>query len=291
MSTGLDLPRLREWIGRREEKADILSPQLVAAFSATILDVAQAAETGDAAPAGIHWCLAQPTAPMSGLGEDGHPARGGFLPPVPLPRRMWAGSRVTFGERIRIGDAIERTSTVKEVQAKTGTAGQLCFVTVEHVLTTERREVVREEQDLVYRQPPAPRPLGDAASAKRPTESVDTHVPDLTRTVEPSPVLLFRYSALTFNGHRIHYDRPYATGIEGYGGLVVHGPLQATLLLHLSAEMNGGVPPRRFSFRALRPLLDTEPIVLSGRRAGTAQAELWTGPDGNAPFVSAQACW
>jgi 3-methylfumaryl-CoA hydratase len=132
MSMVLDLPRLREWIGRREEKVDILSPQLVAAFSATILDEAQAAETRDAAPAGIHWCLAQPSVPMSGLGEDGHPARGGFLPPVPLPRRMWAGSRVTFGERIRIGDAIERTSTVKEVQARTGATGQLCFVTVEH---------------------------------------------------------------------------------------------------------------------------------------------------------------
>jgi hydroxyacyl-ACP dehydratase HTD2-like protein with hotdog domain len=156
---------------------------------------------------------------------------------------------------------------------------------------TERGEAVREEQNLVYREPPAPRRLGNETSAECPAESADKRVPDLTRTVESSPVLLFRYSALTFNGHRIHYDRPYVTGVEGYSGLVVHGPLQVTLLLHLAAEMNGAVPPRRFSFRALRPLLDTEPIVLSGRRAGTAQAELWTGPDGNVPFVSAQAYW
>lgn len=285
MNSTLDLELLRQWIGRTESRSDVVTPQLVAGFRATILDESGSGDRGGDAPAGIHWCLAAATAPMSGIGEDGHPERGGFLPPVPLPRRMWAGSRTSFGDALRMGDTVERQSTIKSVAAKTGSTGPLCFVTVEHVYGTDRGEAIREEQDLVYRDaggsgnPPTIEATGEAIR------------PDRTRSIAPSPVLLFRYSALTFNGHRIHYDRPYATEVEGYGGLVVHGPLQATLLLHLATGMRDGKMPRSFQFRAKRPLLDTDKLVMSGKWRSDTEVDLWTGPNAGAPFVSAGASW
>jgi len=290
MSGEIDIAQLQEWVGRQETRADVVSEQLVSAYRATLLDNVEPVLAGELAPAGIHWCLAQHTAPMHALGPDGHPARGGFLPPVPLPRRMWAGSRIRFGAELRVGDRIERTSTVADVSLKAGASGQLCFVTVEHVFRSDRGEAVREEQDLVYREPAPSRKTGTAAEGERARPGTELGQPERTRSLEASPVLLFRYSALTFNGHRIHYDYRYATETENYPGLVVHGPLQAALLLALAEEMRSE-PPRRFEFRARRALFDSEPIVLNGLWRDAEVLDLWTGAPGQAPHVSATASW
>ena len=214
----LDLDHLRQWIGRSTEAVDIVTAQLVKGLRATLFQDIGEPKAGDAAPWTTHWCLAQPVFPMSQLGPDGHPTRGGFLPPVPLPRRMWAGGEIEFLQALRVGDESTRTSRISDVTMKTGSTGVLCFVSVEHTVTTPRGVAIRERQDIVYRDMGGAAP---AASAKAPppppvAKHRETHVSD--------PVLLFRYSALTFNGHRIHYDRDYVTKVEGYPGLIFHGP-------------------------------------------------------------------
>lgn len=266
-ATSLDIAHLQTWEGRTEEVRDTVTPWLVAAFRAT-LDIGPGdmdpgePRPGDPVPYGLHWCLALPTAPMAAIGEDGHPARGGFLPPVPLPRRMWAGGRLKFLDLLRVGDIVTRTSQVKSVGLKQGRTGDLVFVLVEHRVSTERGPAIVEEHDIVYRGLDAP-----AVGAGGPrTPGLDA---SLRERITPSPVLLFRYSALTFNGHRIHYDRPYVTEVEGYPGLIVHGPLQATLLMQLASRMFGG-PLGAFQFRAVKPLFDLGPFTLAGRLDGRA---------------------
>jgi 3-methylfumaryl-CoA hydratase len=286
----LDLGPLREWVGRSETASDIVTERLAQAYRATVCDSAEPVTLGGPAPAGIHWCLAPQIVPMSGIGRDGHPERGGFLPPVPLPRRMWAGSRIRFADPLRVGDRIERSSRVADVRAKTGASGELCFVTVEHVVRTERGEAVHEDQDLVFRDAPTDaRPAPLEARTKAPAAPLPA--PNRVRNVEASPVLLFRFSALTFNGHRIHYDRRYATEVEAYGGLVVHGPLQAALLLDLATTMRDGAPPDEFEFRAMRPLLDVEDIVLAGRWRDQTTLDLSCGRDADTRSVAALALW
>ena len=282
--TELDLDRLRSWTGRTERQRDLLTARLVTAYRATLQDDARPAELGEAAPLGIHACLAPPIAPMSALGRDGHPARGGFLPPVPLPRRMWAGSRLRFFDDLLVEDDVERQSTVIDVTQKRGRTGPLCFVTVEHVYSTSRGEAVREEQDIVYRG------LDASPAARAPTGSAPVESgAELQRVVDASPVLLFRYSALTFNGHRIHYDRRHAVEAEGYSGLVVHGPLQAALLLLLAAGARRDGRVLRFEWRGLRPLQDGEPIVLCGAWRDGTTLDLWTGPARQDPYLTAAA--
>jgi 3-methylfumaryl-CoA hydratase len=286
----LDVEGLREWIGRSETAADIVTDRLVQAYRATVGDSAEPVSPGAPAPAGIHWCLAPPIVPMSRIGPDGHPERGGLLPPVPLPRRMWAGSRVRFVDPLRVGDGVERVSRIADVKAKTGASGELCFVTVEHSIRTERGEAVREEQDLVFRE--APGEKGPAGSRRiTGAEAERLPAPDLVREIDASPVLLFRFSALTFNGHRIHYDQRYATEVESYGGLVVHGPLQAALLLDLATTMRGGAAPDRFEFRAIRPLLDCDGISLAGRWSNPTTLDLSSGPNASVRCIAAQAFW
>jgi 3-methylfumaryl-CoA hydratase len=286
MTEEFDIAALSAWVGRSETRSDIVTAQLVSAYRATVSDQEILPAHGDVAAPGLHWCLATPIAAMSALGPDGHPARGGFLPPIPLPRRMWAGSRVAFLAPLRIGDEVERASSIKSVEAKSGRSGRLVFVTVEHVYRIAAGDAVREEQDLVFREPVA-------AETPRPSEGSITDVPppDKTRSVEPSPVLLFRFSALTFNGHRIHYDRRYATEVEFYPGLVVHGPLQAALLLDLAASMRDGAAPRRFEFRAARPLFDDQPFVLSGRWLDGSTLALSSGVVHQPPAMVATARW
>ena len=279
----LDLTHLRGWIGRTEIQHDYLRAWLATAYRATLLDDARPAEPGEVAPQGIHACLAPPIAPMGALGPDGHPARGGFLPPVPLPSRMWAGSRIRFLDDLLVDDEVERRSTVAEVVLKRGRTGPLCFVTVEHVYSTGRGEAVREEQDIVYRRNCGTTAAGGASASAAPSGA------ELRRVVEPSPVLLFRYSALTFNCHRIHYDRRHATETEGYSGLVVHGPLQAALLLLLAGQAHATRRVARFEWRARRALLDSEPIVLCGAWREDAALDLWTGPDRADPTITAVA--
>jgi 3-methylfumaryl-CoA hydratase len=286
MTEELDIAALRAWVGRSETRSDVVAARLVSAYHATVSDQETSAASGDAAPPGIHWCLATPIAAMSALGPDGHPARGGFLPPIPLPRRMWAGSRIEFLAPLRVGDEVERTSTIKSVEAKTGRSGRLVFVTVEHLYRSTAGDAVREEQDLVFREATA---AGTAPSS----EPGETRLPppDRTRRIEPSPVLLFRFSALTFNGHRIHYDRRYAMEVESYPGLVVHGPLQAALLVDLAASMRDGAAPRRFEFRAQRPLFDDRPFVLSGRWLDGSALALSSGVEHQPPAMVATARW
>ena len=252
------------WIGRSEIREDVLTTGLLARFKATLdqpLD-------DDIAPQGLHWCLCLPDAPTSRLGADGHPIRDdrptSFLPPIPLPRRMWASSAVEFLGPIQAGDIIRRVSTVEKISEKTGSSGSLVFVDVVHETQANGRIVVQERQTIVYRDastaPATPRP---ADCAEPPLSGWDWH-----RAITPSEPLLFRYSALTFNSHRIHYDLPYAQGEEGYRGLVVHGPLTASLLLDLAARHLGSNRLTRFAFRGQSPAFAGEPLYLVGKQDG-----------------------
>ncbi len=268
-------------IGNRETRTDILTPALAARFAATIdRDV-----RGDVAPQGIHWCLCTPEAATDALGPDGHPAGGGgFLPPSPLPRRMWASSDVTFRAPIPVGAAIRRESTIASATEKRGSSGALLFVTVDHVTHADGIVAIEETQTLVYREADT----GTAPAAPPPAPKPDEAPWHWRRGMVPTEPLLFRYSALTFNSHRIHYDQPYATAAEGYRGLVVHGPLMATLLLDLCDRELGLNALARFTFRAVSPAFVEEPLVLLGRREGDGLVLAARGGDGRT-VVSATA--
>ena len=256
---------LKAWNGRTEILNDIVTAAPVRMLRAT-LDL-PADESLHALPPLWHWLYFLPSARQSELGPDGHPKRGGFLPPVPLPRRMWAGGQLAFFHPLRIGDAIERVSTIDDVTVKSGRSGELCFVRVRHEINSPRGLALREFHDIVYRPNPVP---GAPAAAADPA-------PDglWSERIVPDDELLFRYSALTFNGHRIHYDRNYVTGVEGYPGLIVHGPLLATLLAGLGGRGFAGREPRSFSFRALKPVFDLHPFDICGKPDGSDAADLW----------------
>lgn len=267
------------WIGRSETRHDQLTPALLARFCATIDSEA----ASDTAPQGIHFCLCTPDAPTADLDQDGHPRRGGLLPPVPLPRRMWASSKIEFLSPLTVGAAIARRSTVTAIAEKTGTSGDLVFVTIDHETQADGAIAVREEQTLVFRAAPT-----EAPAPRPPEQSIDIAQWPWHRPLIPGPVLLFRYSALTFNSHRIHYDLPYAVGEEHYRGLVVHGPLTATLLLDLVAREIGHNRLRHFAFRGAAPAFAGEPLHLVGRQAGDAITLSALGGDGRT-IMSAEA--
>ncbi len=248
---------LGDWIGRTECADDVVTPSLLARFAATFDTMAS-----DVLPPLGHWCLCAPAVPTSELGDDGHPHRGGFLPPVELPQRMWAGGKVEWFDELRVGDEVRRVSTVSDVREKRGRSGPLVFVTVGHQLSTARGLAISERQDLVYRG------LGGSPVAG---EGVDHG--EWSDTVVPSEALLFRYSALTFNAHRIHHDAPYATNVEGYDGLVVHGPLMATLLA-ASAALHTGGRLASFEFRAIKPVTAPTPFAVCGERLENGAA-MW----------------
>ena len=256
---------LQRWVGRRQTARDECDPHRVADLAATF-DVERAPAPGERLPPGWHWMFFQPMVRASRLGPDGHAARGEFLPPVPLPRRMWAGGRLAFRAPIAVGAALVRESEIVSVASKSGRSGAMVFVTVRHRIAADGVEAIEEEHDIVYRDVPRPGEVAPAESA--PGDGV------WRRTLTPDPVLLFRYSALTANGHRIHYDHPYVTGVEGYRGLIVHGPLTATLLMAL-AETGSGRRLARFAFRARAPLFAGEPLALAGRPDGAAGADVW----------------
>ncbi|WP_323146581.1 FAS1-like dehydratase domain-containing protein [Pseudomonas marginalis] len=271
----IDIEHLKSWIGRQEHQSDRLTPVPMTALAATLEHEPVFTGPEHALPELWHWLYFLPLAQQSAIGDDGHPRRGGFLPPIELPRRMWAGGRLEFLRSPLVGSALERTSTILDVTHKSGRSGELVFVTLEHQIADSNGVLIREEQDLVYRDHPQP---GTPLQATEPT----LRKPLWSREITPDPVLLFRYSALTFNGHRIHYDRPYAQAVEGYPGLVVHGPLIATLLVDLFHRQMPGVRLKHFSFRAMRPLFDTAPITLCALPADNgATVLLWAqGPDG-----------
>ncbi|MEQ1955333.1 FAS1-like dehydratase domain-containing protein [Mesorhizobium yinganensis] len=272
-----------DWIGRTSESEDMLTERLAASFRA-IFGKHLAPVADGAAPLGIHWCLSPSIAGMDELGPDGHPAKNRDLPPVPQPRRMWAGGSVeTFGE-LRIGDRVSRTSSIADVTRKTGKSGELWFVAVDHVYSTERGIAIRERHDIVYREAARPAPANSAAApnmapAERPFQR--------SVQVTTSPVILFRYSAITFNGHRIHYDLPYATEVEGYSGLVVHGPIQATLLFNMAATEIGAAP-RKFDYRGLSAAIAGTGIFV--RRGIGAEADTyWTQGESGAIHMEARS--
>ena len=283
MTEKLDIDHLRQWIGRSTEATDIVTAQLVKGLRATLFQEVGEPKAGDAAPFTVHWCLAQPVFPMSMLGPDGHPTRGGFLPPVPLPRRMWAGGEIEFLQPLCVGDESTRTSRIADVTVKTGSTGTLCFVAVEHTVTSPRGIAIRERQDIVYREMTSGAPAGAKAPPPPPkAQHRETHVSD--------PVLLFRYSALTFNGHRIHYDRDYVTKVEGYPGLIFHGPLQAALIIEMAAKLRAGKAPRKFTYRGLQPLFEGTEFSVNANDGGESM-ELWTANAEGQPTMKGTAVW
>ena len=262
------LAHWRSWLGRTEQRCDLITAAPLNAWAATLDRDDPEALPGSDVPPLAHWLFFLPLARQSQIGPDGHALRGGFLPPVPLPRRMWAGGRLTFHHALHVGDEVTRTSHIVSVDAKSGRSGALAFVTVRHELTDARGLAITEEHDIVYRE--APRP---GAAAPEPQAAPRDEA--FARRIVPDPVLLFRFSALTFNGHRIHYDRSYVTEVEGYPGLIVHGPLIATLLMDLLRRERPQARVQRFTFTARSPLFDLHAFEVCGRADGDRAVALW----------------
>jgi 3-methylfumaryl-CoA hydratase len=260
-------PPWTDWVGRTETLSDTVTPTPARAMEATLGGEPFGVAPGAELPPLWTWLYFLPLAPMGEVGADGHPKRGGFLPPIELPRRMWAGSRCSFHGPVRIGDQVSKTSTILKVSEKSGNAGALIFVTVKHEVSAEGRPVMTEEQDLVYMNIPAVW----RAPAPTPLPTCEWSEP-----VAIDPVFLFRFSALTFNGHRIHYDRTYATEVENYPGLVVHGPLQAVLLFWAATRRDPDRRPAGFTFRGVRPLFDFDTVSLNGAPREDGGVDLFT---------------
>lgn len=262
----MSIDTLADWTGRSKEALDIASIATLNGVAAMLDHTAPPWPPGKLPPL-AHWFHFVPQALQRDLSPDGHPHMGGFMPPISLPRRMWAGSDVKFTDTIQIGEAIRQRSSIASVQPKSGRTGNLVFVTVAHEVFTARGLALRETQDIVYREAtsgPNMPPPGEAPTAKA----------DWEDPFQADPALLFRFSALTFNSHRIHYDRPYALGVEGYPGLVVHGPLLATLLMDRYLRHNPGTSVIGFQFRARRPVIDINPFSICGK-ARADGADLW----------------
>lgn len=276
----LNIAHLHKWIGREEISSERLTCASTDRFNATF-DRECGAKDGDIAPAMIHLCLANSVTPTASLAVDGHPHRGGFLPPVPLPRRMWAAGGFEFKGNILVGEMITRRSVIRDVSVKRGRSGPLCFVVVEHQISSDGRPALTERQDIVYLE------INGQGNAKNPP-STAPHGTQRT-SIAPSQALLFRYSALTFNSHRIHFDALYAREVEGYRGLVVHGPMQATMLVQF-AEKVQGTRPARFEFRSLSPLFDDAEFTLNAENDGEA-LNLWTSYAAGPVAMQGRASW
>ena len=262
---------LQDWVGRSEAVDDLVTATPCAALAATLDHPAQRPPAGFALPALWHWLYFLPLHPQSDIGPDGHASRGNFMPPVDLPRRMWAGSQLSFHAPIRVGDAVRRVSTIMGVQRKEGRSGALIFVQVRHQVfcNAAPQAALTEFHDIVYR---GAAQAGEVAPAPRAAPGSSSW----QRSIVPDDVLLFRYSALTFNGHRIHYDRRYVTAVEGYPGLVVHGPLIATLLMDVLRRNRPDGVVASFEFRALRPTFDLHPFSVHGEpEADGKTVHLW----------------
>ena len=244
------------YIGKTDSHSDVLTASMVKRYRAVI----GADKSGDTAPNGIHWCTCLPNASMVELGPDGHPAIGGFLPTNDLPRRMWASSEIEFLSPIKIGAQIKRISTVASVKEKIGRSGKLLFVNVDHVKRADGKDAIHETQTIVYRAAPS------VKSELPVAQDIDLSGWEVTESTTPSTALLFRYSALTFNTHRIHYDYPYTTELEGYPALVVHGPLMASLLLRFAGNIVGEKNIAKFGFRGLSPAYCNQALTLAANK-------------------------
>ncbi len=263
----IDIAYLQEWVGRQESKEDDISLFQAQALAAA-LDNETLPQKGDPLPAFWEWMYFLSTPRASATGSDGHPDKGGFLPPIPLPRRMWAAGEVELKQALIIGQPATRLSTIESVELKSGSTGTLVFVNVRHDISQNGVVCISQVQNIVYREQPTER-------SELPPGKTATEEADFAREVDADPVLLFRYSALTYNGHRIHYDRDYACNEELYPALVVHGPLLVTLLLELQRHSMPQKRLSRFKFRAIRPTFDGAVFKLSGKCDGQALS-LWS---------------
>ncbi len=277
-----DLEKLKDWIGNKESDTDYVTVPAVHRLAATLDRADPMPKTGDPLPVGWHQILFPRVVRQSQIGADGHPERGDFLPPVPLPRRMFAGKRISFHADLRVGDEVRRDSVIQDVVIKQGRTGQMVFVTIKTDITSPRGLAITEEQDVVYREAA---PAGTPPQPPQPAPGKAVW----SRVVTPDPVMLFRYSALTFNGHRIHYDLPYVTQVEGYPGLVMNGGL-TTLLAFELARTHASTPIRHIASRNVRALFANQPITLAGEPStDNRTAKLWAlNPDG-ALALSAEA--
>lgn len=255
----METSKLEDWVDKTQYEHDEAGPTPACALAAT-LDTDAQFKVGDVLPPLWHWLYFLPKARRSEIGADGHPKRGGFLPPVPLPRRMWAGSRLEWHAEVRIGDRLDRTSTIEAVTHKSGRSGQLVFVRVRHDVSNQAGPALTEWQDIVYREVvPASASAPPPATERAPTDEA------WSQRWHADSVLLFRFSALTFNSHRIHYDRPYAETEEHYPGLVVHGPMMAVMMMELARARQPMRKVDRFQFRGMSPVFDLNPFDVCGK--------------------------
>lgn len=274
----------RAWIGRVETRVGGLAPELAMMMAGSLGHPAAApvaTHAGAAMPPLWHWAAFPEVVPLEGLGHDGHPRLGGFMPPVPFPRRMWAGGRVTFSGQLTVGERLHRRSEITRIDYKTGASGEMALVTVRHRVRGEHGGAVDEDHDLVYL--PMPTEFRPPRTLPAPT------APLFDETVAMGPTRLFRYSAATMNGHRIHYDRSYAREVEKYPDLVVHGPMQATLLIEAGSR-HAARPPVRFSYRGVHPVFDNAPLRLMGTGDGTGM-DLCTVAEGGHQGMQARLDW
>jgi 3-methylfumaryl-CoA hydratase len=277
-----DLEKLKEWVGRKESDVDHVTIPAVHRLAAMLDRDDPMPRAGDPLPIGWHQILFPRVVRHSQIGADGHPKRGDFLPPVPLPRRMFGGKRVVIRELLRVGDAVRRESEIQAVNLKQGRSGQMVFVTVKTEIASPRGLAVTEEQDIIYRGEPDP-------NAPPPPAQPPPGRPVWSRAITADPVLLFRYSALTFNGHRIHYDWRYVTGVEGYPDLIVNGGLQTLLVFEL-ARTHASTPLTCISSRNVRPLFVNRPFTVCGEpSADNRTAKLWVADQDGAPTLIAEA--
>lgn len=279
----VDQDTLKEWIGRTETAEDQVTAAPLAGMAATLDHEPPVLKPGDAAPAGAHWMYFHARVPQSQLDSRGHPSSDDFMPPAPLPRRMWGGGRLSFHQPLRVDERIERVSTIKNITAKQGRSGALVFVLVHHAVTGEDGLAVEEEHDIVYREaakpnapPPKPQPAPSDAA--------------WSQTVEPDPTQLFRFSALTFNAARIHYDRRFVMEVEKYPGLIVNARLVGMMLIEQSQARFAGRPMTGFDFRFGRPLFDTGPFTIAGTPGDDGDsATLWAADEEGNLSLNAEA--
>ncbi|WP_244808541.1 FAS1-like dehydratase domain-containing protein [Caballeronia zhejiangensis] len=277
MST-VDITNLREWIGKSQSDRDVLSSRQARLMAATLGIPQSDFVDGTPLPSLWHWLYFLSGEPPSALGRDGHPARGGFLPPVPLSNRMWAGGTLEFHGDLPLGAEVEKRSSIASVEHKQGRSGELVFVTVLHEVVHEGKVLVTEHHDIVYKEASK----AGATAAKR-----EMRQPQQTRRVKPDSTMLFRYSALTFNGHRIHYDADYCREVEGYPNLVIHGPLNATLLAGFAEEVSGH-QLKHFRYRGVQPSILGNELELNAAQDGD-RLVVWVSLPGGAVSMRAEA--
>ena len=267
----LDIKSLQQWIGKEQQQADLVTLFPMGALAATLNRNDVEFSTGSTLPPLWHWLYFLSPARQSSLAADGHLEKGGFLPPVPLPRRMWAGSRLIFNHPVRAGQMVSRLSTIESIAVKKGRSGQLVFVRVRHEISNNAGMAMVELQDIVYRNKP-----GESERTQKLPDGIPApKQAAFSRIIIADPVLMFRYSALTFNGHRIHYDRDYAAVVEGYPGLIVHGPLLATMLIELMQDELAPSVLKIFEFKSMRPVFDINSFTLCARQENTSVVKLW----------------